>query len=609
MLCPTSPDSRDYEAFGSQLVDSIPSDPVKYRRKYHARFLLVGSLLTVYSGWLKRMREKFAAKERYFETFVFPITGAPTDPRPSRRREFVEVPSPLPRSDKLSAQFYYLINLDDEIFTVDFGAHFKLGSIPRENNLRWSAIVRSVYYTCTVKTEGTGACDENRLASPAIEIPEPVPDIGYASRTVTARTDIQDARKHWLRHVLAGVDLEYYVALTRLGREWAPSSFPFRELIFSFLWIAAGKAKFLSFPARLCHPGTCPGMRFDFLGGCERFEEEQKEMTFRKTGYTGPDWAGESAPLLEFGTLFHQHGQVAGVSPAETMYWFDDVLVSLVLQVDGAAVTAAVTWGLQHGRSNFQLIVISLFDVVLAEVSTESDKAGAKKPFVKASHPLELSSQREKEKCMSTHPKERPEHKEGMEWHSSTSQETWGQPPAPISQRFPGYAALVNFLDVAARRHSAAKSRCVLPPEILCHILDDLDYETWRTCSTISPVFWSYSQLKYRIDDDWRMVPDSAGYQQDELFLFSFDVENRHTRETALLAQKEPEELTETEDYHHHALRQFNWMPIVGAEPRALMANVLFEFYKRIGDDFIDSWLAEEGEDWYSWLAEEEGWF
>lgn len=249
------------------------------------------------------------------------------------------------------------------------------------------------------------------------------------------------------------------------------------------------------------------------------------------------------------------------------------MLISLALVADGAAVTAAVTWGLQQGRSSFQLVVMSLFEVVLAEVLPASDQRSAKqpfKPFVKVSLPLRLSPLREEE-CMSTHPKQRPEQKEGIERHPSSFHEMLKQSNRSRTDFYPGFTALVNFFDVAARRRSADKSTGRLPPELFCHILDKVDYDTWRTCSAVSPAFRSYCHLKYRIDDEWRIALTPAPQGSNNTALFSFDVENMFTRETI--------RLTEVEDKGHcHGLPGCNWMPIVGDDPSALMVNVLLEF-------------------------------
>ncbi|KAK4156574.1 hypothetical protein C8A00DRAFT_30540 [Chaetomidium leptoderma] len=507
----------DVETAGQEVLDSIPSRG--------------------YRKWLKQMRTKYAAKQRYFDRYVFPISGAPHDPTPSRRQEFIQLPSELPQAPW--GPFNLIINLDREVFTVNYDAHYKLGDIPRDNGV-WDLVF-------------PGAHHESRLAFPALELPERVEGIGYASRTVTPRSCIEDPREHWLVRVLAEVINKFATTIRQFGREWAPGSFPFRELTFALLWIASGKAKFLSFPR-----GTCPHRGF--------------ELPDR--GYFGQDLAGESAPLFEFGSLFHRRGQPSGVSPTETMYWFDDVLISLVLVVDGGAVTAAVAWGLEQGRSNFQLIVMSLFEVVLGEVSTKSDQNSAKDPFVKISDPLQLSPLREEE-CMST-PRECPDPvKKDIEEHRATcSHFALQQDNRSKTHFYPGFASLIKFLDVAARRCSAVKSTGMLPAEMYCKILDHVDYPTWRTCLTVSPAFRSYCLLKCRIDDRWRIVPGPARYDTP---FFSFDVEDRHTMQTIPLKETKYQR-------GDHGNPVFNWMPIVGAEPRALMVNVVLDYQEDWGD-------------------------
>ncbi|KAG7285884.1 hypothetical protein NEMBOFW57_008178 [Staphylotrichum longicolle] len=188
---------------GQAMVNSIPPKAPRYR------------------GWLKRMREKYAATERYFESYVFPISGAPPDPTPAERDEFLQLPSVLPQLNRLFTDHHYIINLDQEIFTVDFGAHFKLGNIPHEDNTWHYATVPSIYLGYTVATD---LCDEDQLASPAVELPERVDNVGYPSHTVAARVNIENTLNRWLVRVLAEIVDEYATVIVQFGREWAPDA-------------------------------------------------------------------------------------------------------------------------------------------------------------------------------------------------------------------------------------------------------------------------------------------------------------------------------------------------------------------------------------------------
>ncbi|KAF5973449.1 f-box domain-containing protein [Fusarium coicis] len=156
-------------------------------------------------------------------------------------------------------------------------------------------------------------------------------------------------------------------------------------------------------------------------------------------GWLDQDWAGDRAPLLEFGSMSH-----------------------LPDKLPGKAITEAVTYGLKQGRANFQIVVLSLFKVAFAEAFFFG---GDGEPFVEVSKAIPLSPLRAAY-CVSTHPRERPELKDNME-----------------AQRL---AALVNFFDVAARRRTTSKTRGILPLELHDRILDFVDYDTWKNCSVIS---------------------------------------------------------------------------------------------------------------------------
>jgi hypothetical protein len=290
-------------------------------------------------------------------------------------------------------------------------------------------------------------------------------------------------------------------------------------------------------------------------------------------GYFDQRWASTSAPLLEFGTMFHRQGERPGVSPAETMYWFDGVLVSLVLVVDDAAVSAAVAWGLQQDRSNFQLIAMSLFEVILAEVSMKTDRKGARVPFVRFSQPLKLSAMSEA-KYARLNPEKAEELKERTrQGYRFSDLEGAQQSRRSKAYLYPGYGALINFLDVAAQRRCAAKSPGALPAEMYCKILDHVDYNTWRACSTVSPAFRSYCLLKYRLNDQWiiPLQPEPLWCVSRQEPFFYFEPQDPDTGFSYPAVEKQNE-------WRCHGLPRFNWMPIIGAEPRALMLNVLLEF-------------------------------
>jgi hypothetical protein len=275
------------------------------------------------------MRAKYTAKERALEKHVYEICDE-SKPEYSQFAEFVELPSEFPRLDESDAEYFYIINLDKEVLTMNHSIHWNLSDIPRQDDLWLRAIRDSIYRD--KPTISLDICPEKHMASPAVEVPERHKTMRYAYNVTTPKTDIETMRKGFLTFVLAETLVEYHTEILRFGGEWAPRAFPFRELIFAFVSIASGHVKFHTFPKQPCNPRNCGSLICN-----------SKHLP-NSPGWLGKVWAGDSAPLLEFGSPSHRPGDPPGASPTETMYWFEDVLVSLALMVDTAAVTDAVTW-------------------------------------------------------------------------------------------------------------------------------------------------------------------------------------------------------------------------------------------------------------------------
>lgn len=499
------------------------------------------------------MRAGYAARELDLEQHVYEIRDG-SDPDYSKFDEFEALPSELPRLDGYDAEYFYIIDLDREILTMNFGIHWQLGNIPRQDNIWLRAIADSVYVG--KPTISLDICLEEHMASPALELPKPDKEIGYDFHIVSPRTDIGETRKAFLTFVLATTLIEYQNEIIRFGREWSPDSFPFRELTFALVSIASCQAKFHSFPAQWCNPRTC------IWWNC------QSKHLPKSPGWLGEDWAGHRAPLLEFGSMSHRPGEPAGASPTETMYWLEGVLVSLTLVIDGAAITKAVTWGIEQGRTNFQVVVLSVFEVAFAEVSCYDDD----EPFVTITKPIDLSPLCA-EYCVSTHPRERPERKSGMAGRHRRGELIMRSNCTGTARRlrgqFPGLASLVNFFEIAASRRAASKSAGILPRELYYRILDFVDYDTWKTCLVVSREFRSYCLVKFRLDDRMGIVDGPFVRLRRGQRLLSFDFEDMQTGKVIPLIQNPP---------HSFTTNEYNWMPVIGSNRTALMLDTVVEF-------------------------------
>ncbi|KAJ4316281.1 hypothetical protein N0V84_007926 [Fusarium piperis] len=524
-----------FEGVGAQIVASIPADPDEYHE------------------WLGKMRAEYAARERALEKHVHEIRDG-FEPDHSQFHEFESLPSELPRFGN-DAEYIYIINLDNEVLTMNYGIHWKLGNIPRQDQLWLRAIADSIYrYKPTISLD---ICPEEHMASPALELPEPNQTIEYDFCTVAPKTNIGEARVAFLTYVLAKTLIEYKDEIVGFGGEWSPGSFPFRELVFALVSIASGQASYHSFPTQPCNPRSC-----------SRWNCNSNHL-LESTGWLNEEWAGDRAPLLEFGSMSHRPGEPPGASLTETMYWLDDVLVSLVLVVDGEAITNAVTYGISQGHTNFQTVILSLFEAAFAQVSFGDDE----EPLVEVSKPIPLSPLRAKY-CMSTHPRERPELKAGMNFRNRHGelimQSNCTGTARRLQGQFPGLVALVNFFEVAASRRAASKSVGILSLELYDLVLDFVDYDTWKTCSVVSQELRYCCLRKYRLDDRMRIVagPFVRLQRYREERMLSFDFENMQTGKIIPMVTVLNDMQTE----------ECNWMPVIGSDRKALMLDVLVQF-------------------------------
>ncbi|KAI0966608.1 hypothetical protein F4678DRAFT_484202 [Xylaria arbuscula] len=509
-----------------------------------------------YKEWLVQTRASYAARERKLEEHVYEIRD---DYRPSYScgRNLLAIPSEIPLLGGYNLGLSRLVNLDREVLTVGFSAHWKLSSIPRSGNL---ICLSRQPYPYVPFSSPEGSLDES-IASPALspvlELPEPNPSLGYRHHIVAPRLDISEARKAFLTRVVAEVLVKYKECIIMLGPEWSPASFPFREFSFALVSIASGMNKFFSFPAQSCNPR-----------GCHREICHNRHLPL-SWGFLDGKWAGSHAPLLEFGTMSHRQGDAPGASPAETMYWLEGVLVSLSLMNDGEAVRQAISWGREQGRQSFQIVVLSLFQVTFAEVSVA--RGDNVEPLVKVSDPIYLSPLRRY--CI--HSRDQPEQEgrpslEDQRHEVLREMMTCPEGVQELQSQFPGVAALVNFFEVAANRRAASRTRGIFPVELYDEILEYVDYDTWKTCASVSTDLRFSCLRKYRVDEKTRILggPVIQSPEFPENRLLSFEFENLQTGQI----------LPAISTCCHRRTKELNWMPLIGIDRKALMLHVVVQF-------------------------------
>ncbi|EFY94191.1 F-box domain protein [Metarhizium robertsii ARSEF 23] len=493
--------------------------------------------------WLVRTRAEYAALERDLENEVYELRDD-VDSIPDSYhgfRDFVEFPSELPSMPDVGAQYTYITNLDQEILTMNGSIHWKLSNIPRQGNLWLHAIKKSIHKgKLTISSE---TCPEEHMASPALAPSTLSNEIKYNYRLVVPKANIEAAPKMFLTYVLSRVLKNYQSQITQFAMEWTAESFPFRELCFAFVSIASDLANLQGY-----HP-LKPAM-------------------------------------------FHRPGEPPGVSPVETIYWLDDVLVSLTRVPDGTSVTRAVSYGVSQGRNHFQIVILSIFEVILAEVLLGDEN----KPFVKVSKPIKLSPLR-MDYCTSFHPRERPEAETGMKRRRRRgelimmSHCRWIV--RTLGEEFLGFAALVNFFEVAGNRRAATKSSGRLPTELYEQILDFVDHETWISCLDVSRQIRYLCLRRFRLDHQMRIVtgPSVLPQEMDREHLPSFDAENIQSgRSIPIMAA--PSRFGPRDD-------TYNWIPEIGNDLKMAMEDVVIQFGLQgevsVGSD-SPTWTSDEDE-------------
>ncbi|KAI0416560.1 hypothetical protein F5X98DRAFT_387930 [Xylaria grammica] len=600
-------------------MSSFPT--VRFNRRYYvdtgfnnpdclqaiSRIIAITADPESYQTWLQSTRAQYTAYENAIERGVHEIRDdIERDDKLFRSHfgQFRQLPSELllfGEDDYASWKSAYIIDLDREVLTIPGAAHLKLeGS--RRLPAPWLCKVFHSLHLFDIEeihADGPlselilgldlgvtrGAYAEQLLTSLALKLPEPDPKIEYKHRIVTPKTDISEARKAFLTFVSAFTLIAYDREIMLFGREWSPDSFPFRELAFALVCITSDQASFHA----INRPHPSPHYNDDDPYFRDGLLEELLEQ--ETPGWIEKKWTSTKAPCLQFGSMSHLPGKPPGISPTETMYWFQSVLISLTLVTDGAAITKAVAWGLEQGRSNFQIVVLSLFQVAFAEVFVDGDE----KPCVKWSEPLYLSPKRP-EHCFGAIP-----HKPFVPMDTGRECEEHTHPchltsmagtPQRLQRNYSGVAALTNFFEVAANRRAVSKSNGVFPMELYYQVVDFVDCDTLKACSGVSRGIRDYCLRKYyRLDERMRIVAGPFEILPGmEIPVLAFHFEDMATGKILSLRH--------ACSFRYDRLRGSpTWMPIVGmGDRRALISQVVMRFQQVDTEEWITSPSSSEDE-------------
>lgn len=239
---------------------------------------------------------------------------------------------------------------------------------------------------------------------------------------------------------------------------WDYKGFAFREFAFAILSIATGRYYFIDRPNYSRFTG------YDYMG------------------YIVDRNNGRPLSIPIFGMECHEPGVSPGSAPLQTLYWFENVLVSLVpesvfRQDTDAAIAEAVEYGFGEGKTSFQAILFSLFNAILLEAYVKNGIKVVRRTGVISIQDRDRTS----------------------DWTLEPSQLVFRR-EADIATTFQqvchkhmGFAQLQNFFDVAVRRNlPPLRTNERLPIELYAKIMS---YADPRTLHAMSQVSWSLHRL------------------------------------------------------------------------------------------------------------------
>ncbi|KAL8973924.1 MAG: hypothetical protein Q9197_001835 [Variospora fuerteventurae] len=332
------------EGMGNSLVESIPTDPDEYK------------------DWLQAMRERFAKWDHLLQNIlciqpdrISHITSDQTvgdflDEAFDVRLE--RFPTSGPGSLNLLIEHTYTYDLDQEVFSVDNTAHFRLQHIPR--NRAW------IEALCEDETS-------RRFVHPRLAPEESLASLACDNHSFSLKDDEYwtslATRKVATKPNCTSVSSELRLKLFDLLEDcqipnlrvtllsWTANDLLFRELAFFILCIAAG-GDYLRIvdERRILFP-----VHSELYGAIDHGEGSE----------------GERELIGSIGNGFHLDDQPMGSAPSISKYWFEGALVCLVPRLDQdhimeKAVADAVRYGREEcGRTSFNAVLISISDLLL----------------------------------------------------------------------------------------------------------------------------------------------------------------------------------------------------------------------------------------------------
>ncbi|MCJ1428687.1 hypothetical protein MMC29_006598 [Sticta canariensis] len=344
------------EGLGRWIVSEIPTDPEAYQQWLaEQRKEALGWHLAV-ERYLCRERADYEVNEDVDED-----ASGLDDRESSTGNEHWGIgiptetlPAFTPPLNDLCIEWVYTIDLDNEVFTVDNGAHLHLDRIPRD---AWINALARGYHGDRIFLPKT--LPEEAIANLVVRLPSPTLDMLKSldiSIVVAKGLDgFSPARRHGplvRARIFHFFQNAFEPILSALLLSWRTNELPFREIAYALLCVASGSPNLSFVPV---------------------------QQLSHKIGYTDLTSTNREREKAEFlahlGVGCHLEGLPPGSSPDSEMYWLDGALVCLAGQtqncpevLDGALVRVVEYCRSQRPNQCVNAILMSIQDIVLMRI-------------------------------------------------------------------------------------------------------------------------------------------------------------------------------------------------------------------------------------------------
>ncbi|KAL4787266.1 hypothetical protein BJX76DRAFT_31168 [Aspergillus varians] len=489
-------DSYD-DGLGQAIVNKIPADPEKYQ------------------VWLENMRETYSRLSQQYENDLLCVSpklcrpGEMLSPSERYSKSFLTLDDRLcapPLQSLLltgdcnpsDIEWTYTIDLDRELLAIDSAVCFSLPRLPHHE--KW-------YSYLTLDRHWRRALEKNTpsdLIGNAVHkilVDRRLGDkysslhVKIGSPRVLDSFNSSTSRKALLIRNIVAICSKYRDFIDRTYKEWASTSFAFREIAFAILSTAAGEVAFKS--ARELN-GSYANEGFFLIPNREHLD-------------------GEQTPLPRFLHECHSPGADPGSAPQSNPFWLGNVLVYLAPRinhssVEKAAIAAVVDSGLNQGLTSFHALVFSILDFVLIHV--EKGKTGdvliTRTPLMNLLYFDDNTSRY----INGPHSRDlRP-----IGWNRREQANDSGcrysdvdLDSDKVNTDITCTTTLINFFDAVTDQHLVGTRSHILPDEILTTIMELSDCQTYLSLARVSACCRNLYYHKFRLNDDYAIV--NQGYE------------------------------------------------------------------------------------------------